>query len=219
MKPFELTLSVGGQTLGKVSGAFTDEEWALAVEYAEYASVIETTQWVRRGMATNLSVKWDEAQGLTTKTELPTDVELREFLHVLRPLILQDERTFFLKILKIFSRHIRLDGFAFFKQLKGQFTGHDFTRQVRIEVQRAGETDRILLNSDDFLRLWLNAYEYHRDRGNRARIEELHEVVDLEHTKALMLHLLVDKTRAILSLRGLIATFQGGSGTTFRSGS
>jgi hypothetical protein len=66
-----------------------------------------------------------------------------------------------------------------------------------------------IINSEQTLFDWLNAYEYHRDQAKRARIESLHRIIPLEHSMPILLSLVADKVQAIFQLAALILVILG----------
>ena len=58
-----------------------------------------------------------------------------------------------------------------------------------------------LINSTETLDLWLNAYEYHRDDEKRVEFEALHDGnLPMEYSRALFIHILLDRARAVVDL-------------------
>ena len=61
-----------------------------------------------------------------------------------------------------------------------------------------------VMNSEEMLFTWLNAHEYHRDRDKQEFLETLHKILPLEWSRGVFVSLLVDKTKAILTLAALV---------------
>ena len=68
----------------------------------------------------------------------------------------------------------------------------------------------MVLNSDDTLMKWLNAYEYHRDEDKRRQLGELHEVWPIGFSKGMWGGMMIDKARAVVELAGWIIAAERG---------
>jgi hypothetical protein len=68
----------------------------------------------------------------------------------------------------------------------------------------------VLLNSEETLQKWLNAFEYHRDEDKRQELDTLHWLWPTDISRALFLALLLDKADAVDYVRWLIGTFRRG---------
>jgi hypothetical protein len=89
------------------------------------------------------------------------------------------------------------------KRQRRLFDGRNNQQLARVEANGT------IINSEETLTAWLNAYEYHRDPEKRAHINSLHRLVPLEHSIPIFVSLLGDKVQAILQLAGLIAVILG----------
>ena len=61
-----------------------------------------------------------------------------------------------------------------------------------------------LINSDDMIQNWLNAFEYHRDPDKRSALSALHDQVPIESTRALVVSMMFDKAKAIFEVSRII---------------
>ena len=66
----------------------------------------------------------------------------------------------------------------------------------RLQEQFEITSNDVLLNSEEVLQQWLNAYEFHRDKKKKSFIDSLHQLLPLEASKAIFLSLLTEKARA-----------------------
>ena len=174
-----------------VDGAFTDDEWNLLSRFVEYAGELEDAVILKRNPAWSFGLQYKD--GKLTVDTLPPKSEIRELAHVLRPFILEEEPTFFYKIVRILRErvsHPRMD--ILYRAWSKRFSGKDSEEVVRIS---AGDT---VINSEKTLKVWLNAYQYHRDEDKRALISELHQEVPLEVSEAVFVDLLLGKADAVL---------------------
>ncbi len=99
----------------------------------------------------------------------PPEEAKSSFLHKIRPLILQNERTQTFKVINILSKNIQSKQFRkLMKNLKSFFNCSDpYSLDYAID---GGE-----IYNDKTLKLWLNAYEYHR---NIDKVKELKPLID-----------------------------------------
>jgi hypothetical protein len=71
---------------------------------------------------------------------------------------------------------------------------------------RVGET---LVNSERTLNDYLNAYEYHRDKGKKAIIDEIQKVLPSEAARSIFLMLLSSKAKGIITLAEIVRLVLG----------
>lgn len=194
-------------------GEFTDEDWKVLQRYRGFVEGLAETQLGKRGLNYGMSIEWNAQTGVAPPdtSNFPSDVELREFLHVLRPLILNDEPTFFGKVLGTISRRAPHKGW---KLLQNRFSCTRWESMATITVTTPEKPDdpstTIVLTSGDTLRKWLNAYEYHHDEDLQAEFTNVVGAPDgfqLDHIKGLMLELIREKTVAIVDLHRIIQSF------------
>jgi hypothetical protein len=193
-------------TTETAAGELSDADVEVLSEFVAHAERLRQTEFVRGGGGAGLHLEWKKGQPLKAAPELPERPSHVEFIHEMRPFVLQDEATYYYKVAGILGRST--DNPCFRQTLRAasdQFSGRRMNEAVRIS---AGDRD---LTSDAFLRDWLNAYEYHRERAKRREIEALHAAVPLAATEAIMLMLLVSKANAVMYLSRLAeACIQGG---------
>lgn len=170
---------------------FDDSGWELLERFVENVERLETAEMIQQRRNVNLNISFDDAAGLTTSVSLPPDREIREFLHLLRPIILEKEPASFIRTVSLLGKrledaHCR----AFLSRVRQRFNSRLAQDLVRFEWKDT------VLNSEATLRLWLNAYEYHNDAEKRERLDELHRIFPLEASRALFLSLLIEKAQA-----------------------
>ncbi len=122
-----------------------------------------------------------------------SDGELFELLHVLRPLILQEERASFFKIANLFGRIIH--GEKFKKQLKS--LRKDFEHGRLSSYMQINIVGRNLFH-DVTLKLWLNSEEYHSDFEKKPKWEEIKEILSDESTRAFLINQIHDKVKVLI---------------------
>lgn len=191
-------------TEATIEGELADEHIELFADFIEHAERLRQSDFIRGGGQVNLNVSWKEGTAVKADATIPDRPPYSEFLHEIRPFILENEPTHFYKILGIAGRLIPDPCFrAVLKAAKDVFAGKRIADQVRVTV---GDRDVI---SDTFVRDWLNAFEYHRARDKRKELEAMHEAVPLESTEALVLMQLVDKASAVFYLSRIMERLIG----------
>lgn len=207
----------------KIETDFEDVEWALLEEYAAVFDEVLASPATRAVASFGFSIEWDHAAGWAPvdTSGFPSKTELAAVLHLLRPVILNDERTYFMKVLGVITRHASSKAW---KALRGQFDGRRFESMITISMTTPATSNQpnpqtLILNSGRVLQKWLNAFEYHRDAGKAAEFSEIHaeDFPTPDHVKGLMLQLLVDKIAAAAKLREVIRVLQNGPGASFKS--
>lgn len=150
---------------------------------------------------------WTPERGLEPDS-LPPAAEVRELLHLLRPLILESEATYLLKVCGILGKHL---AHPFIRRKLGELGDTFSGRRLRSTYTFA--VGDIVLNSDEGLKLWLNAYEYHRDEDKREVLEQIGAAVPLDVAKAFFLDVLMEKVQATSSLAEFVRNLVRGAPT------
>jgi hypothetical protein len=179
---------------------FEDDEWELLKRARDYAAALKQEDLMERGIwNTKLTIRWEQGQALSASGTMPSDEDVIVVLHRLRPLVLEGEPTYFHRMVNLIGRRAdspemraRLD------VLKRLFAGGEFQALLTIKVD--GKT----VNSDEMLKVYLNAFEYHRDVDKQAEIARLHEILPSEATRAIFVSLIVEKLKAVRGLEILI---------------
>ncbi len=198
--PYKLSVVVKefGETVS-LEGAFEQEEWQMLQDFVSCVDELVATSVVKDGMKASLRLEGDTTNVVRVSTELPQWEGVQAFLHVFRPILLQNESTNFYKICNVLSK--KLDH-AYFRGMialqREMYTGKSAREQVQIL------SNGVPLNSEEVLHQWLNSYEFHRDRDKRKFIDSLHHLLPLDASKAIFLSLLINKAKAAINL-GLIA--------------
>jgi hypothetical protein len=196
-----------------IKADFTEEELGRLKAFCEYVRDLFLVKLVQAGIPCSLNLNYQEGIGTTLSTALPPEEEIMAMLHRLRPLILNDEHASFNAVCGIIGR--RIEEPLVREALKYQRRVYDGRRmQEQLVVTSTNEDLERIINSERVLFDWLNAFEYHRDENKRAEIEKLHELIPLDHSKAIFLMLITDKVRAISDLAGLAELIIGKRETT-----
>jgi len=191
------------ETEGSASatGEFSDAEWELLVRFADYADELRSTRVVSQGARVSYSVKWSQEDGESQTATLPPPDDLSAFLHRLRPFILDGEPTFAPKICKVLKRRITLPGFRErFDILNQLFFGKGEKLSISL-----GEVN---VNTEQTLKKWLNAFEYHRDLDKQEDLVPLTKAFPDDSLKAILAIELMGKATVIIRLAQLVRGIQ-----------
>lgn len=182
----------------RVAGEFSDEDWAILSNFVAFADELEEAEYVKARLPLMGMIQWSDTKGWEIP-ELPPAGQVREFLHLLRPLILEGEDTYLPNVLGIIARTLN-DKFvrANLKAARDAFLGKTMQGLYKWSV---GD---LVVNSDEGLKLWLNAFEYHRDEDKRALLKEMNRSLPLEVMKTQFIELLRYKYEVIAWTAGLI---------------
>ena len=183
---------------------FSDQEEEILIEYLECAKRLATSKFIKQGVSFGLNIHWNHETGLAITTNLPDWDDMTVLMHRFRPFGLQNERTYFVKVANVISRRVNNPSMRnTIKALKDKFSGKFMQSAVMIE------TNDIVLNSEDTLNNWLNAYEYHRDTDKQQLVDDLGKVLTSDGMKAIFCHLMVDRVNAVFRLAGIIGVLLG----------
>lgn len=200
-----------------VEAEFAGDEIERLRAYCNYVDDLLQIELVRAGIPCELNLNYKEGEGATLSAKLPHDDHIMALLHRLRPLILNDEHASFNRICGILQR--RIEEPLVREALKRQRQIYDGRRmREQLIVTSSVDTAETIINSEQTLFKWLNAFEYHRDQNKKAEIDHFHQLVPLDYSKAIFLMLITDKVRAICNVAGLVEIAVGKRSTTFVGG-
>lgn len=191
-----------------ISGEIPDDDWETLMVYADEVVALESMRVFQNGVNVHFSLKWDAGtRQLRFEGDLPPDEDIFAILHRLRPFILQKERANFYRIVKMLSRHLD-DAIAraVLKRQRDLYSGKDFQEQLTIQWQ--SESQRVVVNAEETVMKWLNAYEYHQDEQKRQEIEEIDRLLPRGAPRAIFVSMLLDKIKAIINVAVLIRTIE-----------
>jgi len=204
---FNLTNHSDG-TCVSVEANFTDEEEVRLRAYDQYTDELRDTSIVKYGAPGQLQLHWHEQEGLSFTTELPPSEQIFALLHCMRPFVLENEDTNFLRLASTIGR--RADNkliHMFLHAQKDRYLGKHSQQVVRIF------SNDVVINCEATLQQWLNGYEYHRDADKRREVECLHQLLPLEASRAIFVTMLYDKVDAVRNLHSLVRLILGKQNT------
>lgn len=189
---------------------FPDDEIERLFEYTQYAQELEQTSIVRDGANLQLIIRGENAtKSLKYSWTLPPDDDISALLHKLRPFVLENERTSFYRVVNILNRRLDRDEIrTVLNAQKYEYSGRAFLDQLSIKL------DESPVNSEDMLKKWLNASEYHRDKDKQDELRVLETWFPNAFSRGLFISMIIDKARAILYIADFIRIMnEGGTGT------
>jgi hypothetical protein len=191
-------LNATKEEIARLEGYFDAPDSSLIRGLVQEAERLSRAAFVQDGMTGPLVFHFDAVKG-TASGSLPPRSVVAEFIHQLRPFVLHKEPCFFPKVLNVVARKLRDDRihkrFDLWRdQFNGKASQSTFTFTVADQV----------VNSDETLRLWLNAFEYHRDDDKQQALAAVFGVVPEEACQVFFFDLLVSKSEAVLSLADLL---------------
>jgi hypothetical protein len=171
---------------------FTPDELPCLRQFIECSDALCRTSIVKRGFPITINLSYGEGK-LAANWSRPTDDEMAAYLLRYRPFGLQNESTYFYKIVNILSKRIDNTNFrSSLRSLRDMFSGKHM-QDTTLKV----EANNVILNSDTFFMDWLNGYQYHRAPDAIQKVEAVHTIMPLRFTEALMVTLMSEKTGAI----------------------
>lgn len=204
--PVDLTLMEQDGNERHVLADFDDDEWRVLHAYLTYVNELAEARLLKAGIPTSLNLHWDAESGLmSVQAELPSWDDVVVVLHKLRPIILEKESTSFPKVRSLLGKRLEDEYIrAFTKQVHDVYSCKKLQSLMKMTVN--GD---ILLNSDEALKIWLNAHEYHRSQKEQEKFEHMTQMITFDGARAILLVVLAEKVKAIFQLAALVANIVG----------
>jgi hypothetical protein len=181
-----------------------DDEIALLEDYLSCADQLWALDIAREGVPVSFELKVRDGQVESMNSEVPPVADIAALLHRLRPFILSDDRTSYLRISSLLGKRFEYSHLRqLLKEQRQLFDSRN--NQELVQVTSNGT----VINCEQTLFDWLNGYEYHRDQAKRTKIESLHHLIPLEHSMPILLGVIGDKVQAVFQLAALIAVILG----------
>ena len=203
--PFKMLLTRQSDGVEEVcAGAITDADWALLCTFRDYAKDLESAEWVRSGLDADYSVGPDENGA--TKVDVPnkpSDAAVRELLHLMRPFLLRNERTWYPAI------NSKLRGYLDHPYLRQWLAlGRRIFDNGHFQLYGQISINELPLHDERTFGLWLNAFEYHRDPQKRAQLSEAMHGPPDEFVLAVFRSILADRATEVPRLATLITSLE-----------
>ncbi len=188
-------------------GEFSDEEWELLEHFIEESEKLFESEIYPLKIKGNFKINWNEEEGFTDDSTLLSDDEFSILLHRLRPFVLQNESIHLPKVCNYLKKRIKHPKIVqWIDEDREMFLGRRFESLVKIKCRNQADSNLndIQINSEETLKKWLNAFEYHRDEPKRAEFKSMEKFLPNDTQKAIFTYMLVDKVRAITRLFNII---------------
>lgn len=199
MKAVRLTgQDENGQPRFTAQGEFDEADLVLLAEFVAAVGRVRQTALLQRGMPSMTGIRWADGQMRVT-CEAVSNSELFELLHVLRPVILAEERSSFEKIQALLKRRFASRGFSDqLKLLHRLFEHGEMSGFMQMTVN-----DRPVFDAS-LLRTWLNGTQYHTDAEKASAWNAFEASVTSENARAFVVNQLHDRVKALLMLEGIV---------------
>ena len=182
-----------------ISADFESGDLDQLRKFSALMSRVKETALLARGFAGITNMKWAAGAGMVFTCAPYTNPELHELLHVLRPVMLEEESASFHKMLALLGRQFRDKTFAQHqKALRHIFEEGELSSYMQISV--GGQ--KLLHNS--ILRLWLNGTQYHSDQEKQDVWKSLEASLTENNTRALAIELVHSRVKALLLLDHIV---------------
>jgi hypothetical protein len=191
---------------GEYPCEISGDHWRVLLAFRTFAQELCNTRLLAAPGRWDFGMSWSDGDdGVTFHArQMPDPDDFRAFLLLMRPFVLNNEPTFYPRVRNILCRHLHSTPFQEF-----------LDEQLRIFQGKRCQSftvvsDGVVLNSDETLMKWLNAYEYHRDHEKRQALEQLHDVWPLGFSKGMWGVMMLHKARAVVELAGWILAAERG---------
>jgi hypothetical protein len=186
------------------SGLISDVDWLLFSTYRDYAEELKATEWVRSGLDAEYSVtsddKWNTCVEVRNK---PSDAVVSQLLHRMRPFVLQNEPTWYPTV------NSRMRGYLDHSYLRQWLAaGRRIFDHGHFSLYGQISINDLPLHDERTFNLWLNAFEYHRDQGKRAKLTEALNGPPDDLALAVFRAMLADKAAEVMRIAHLITDIE-----------
>jgi hypothetical protein len=191
---------------------FSEDEYNRLSDFHEKVIRLFDLELFRREIPCNMQISWSKDGEGRFQYERPKDDDVCSLLHRLRPFILQGESAYFYNISNLLSKNMQSSQVrSVIKEANDIWSGVALSSmmQVTMSMLENGATIEQKILSDEFLDIWLNAYEYHTDSEKKKYMDALHKYFPAEVTKVLLVSLLIEKVKAISRLNEFVGLILG----------
>ena len=128
-----------------------------------------------------------------------TNADLHELLHVLRPLILENERASFQRVAALIGRRFGSRELAdHLRTVRKVFNDGIASLYMQISLENQPLFDASVLN------MWLNGTQYHTDSDKADEWAKVERTITEKNARALLMNQLHGKVHALMSLQYLV---------------
>ncbi len=228
-QPYDIMIirPVSDGRVAHFTGEIPNDLWAILLKFLEQVSKLEARLRECENLNLNGTLYWSRDDN-TLRHETHSTIKPNDFDSILlrlRPFQLQNNKPdiSFNATVNRLQKHIR-EGIKgkhekdihyvwlkeFFKNLKDQYNGQAWQRQLVIESVKFTSSGKIkpnenkTINSEKMLDNWLNADEYHHDEKKQYLIEEIEKGLPPGFLDSIFVNMTLEKIKAIFRFAGLI---------------
>lgn len=197
-------ISSDGVFRESISLTIPDDEWGMLILFIHHVAGLRATRFVREGHGGNVKFTWKHGEAMRVSGNVIDEEPVWAMLHKLRPFVLQKERCYLPKILKILKR--RLAHVAFQRHLdmlRDAFFLKSMDQRIRIRGPGRPPLSQAVVMD------WLNSYQYHYDDAKGVAVNhDLGPLAGEQNGMPIAVFALVDMVQAVLDTGGLVETLQ-----------
>ena len=176
---------------------FDDAAIEFLRAYQRNCDRLAEAEMVKSGLPTMGTIRID-SKGFSVDAPPFSNAQLRELLHLARPLFLSSEPHSFEKTMAIIGKAGKGTALAqHLKFLRTLYEKSDLGRYMQINVGGRRIFD------DDTVKLWLNAREYHQDADKDIPMKEIEDTLGSEGARAVFASHISSRVAAIFKLSEL----------------
>ena len=191
--------NASGSESDKFEGDITDDDIKLLRRFQGLMERVTANGLVRRGVPALTNINWAAENGMTITCPPFQDEEMHALLHVLRPVVLQDESTSFAQISALLTKRFANKSLGrHLKYLRAVFTDGELSLFMQFHVGGVPILD------DSTFNLWLNADQYHADEKKLEEWKKLEAALSVQSTRDLMMTQLQSKVKSLLLLSHIV---------------
>ncbi len=184
-----------GRSPERARFALDDDSVVTLSEFLREAEELRLTIERQGGFGASLKFSWKHGEALSIAGTEPSADQRAIVLYRLRPFLLQNEPLNFHVVRGIIARSSESEALhGLLRKEKERFSGRLFQQQVQISI------DSLILNSEAALGLWLNGYEYHRDKDKAIELVKRHDPTPVDSSRPIFIFLLQEKVLAIFNV-------------------
>lgn len=192
-------LAEDGSLIEAVSGSFDKSDADTLHKFIKHMSRVRTCGLLTRGMPGISNISFTVETGLKLTCASYEKPELYELLHVLRPVILQEEPASFQNVSGLLRKRFTNRRFSdYLKPIRSMFEDGELRSYMQVTLGDQPFFDQSLLS------LWLNAEQYHTDEEKAVAWEEFEHSLTVENTRALVMAQLHSKVKALMHLETIV---------------
>ncbi len=204
MKTVKLQLSDDTGSKFDIEASFDAEDLALLASFRRFMRRIYDASLTKRGIPFVTNLNWEAGKGPTFTAPEFTNAELHELLHVLRPVILENEDASFQKVQALLGKKFKDKHFGeHLKALRHLFDHGELSRFMQISVGGQKLWDKSVLHT------WLNGVQYHTDAEKAEAWQKLESTLTEDNARAVIISQIHSRVKALILLDHVVSLVLG----------